>query len=134
MATECGQLSVVDLGRHWEPIDGTRAKDIRTESGVYRSGERLLAVNRPLAEDNPEILDGPEAERLFGTLGVRMLQEKRRTAESLEGEVWRIFVFLMLTFLVVEGILILPSADPRRGLAGAPAQPRGRSALAEAQP
>lgn len=105
----CGELSVVDQTRRWEPVDAPGSKEIRTQSGVYRSGERLLAVNRPKAEDDPEMLDAAEAERLFGPLSVQTLQERRSAVDKLQGEIWRVFLFGMLVFLVVEGVLILPA-------------------------
>jgi hypothetical protein len=112
MSVNCGELSMVDQGRRWEAVDSSVTKDIRTQAGVYRSGERLLAVNRPRVEDNSEVLEPAEATRLFGPLSLQMLQEKRTAADNLQGEVWRMFLFAMLLFLVVEGILILPARAP----------------------
>jgi hypothetical protein len=108
-AIACGELSAVDQARHWESVDSPTAKDIRTQAGVYRSGDRLLAVNRPKAEDEPEVLEAQDARRLFGPISVQMLQERRTQTDNLQGEVWRVFLFCMLFFLVAEGLLILPS-------------------------
>ncbi len=116
-ATDCGELSAVDQARQWAPVDSTEPKDIRSQAGVYRSGNRLLAVNRPASEDEPEIIDMDEARRLFGDLPVQTLQERHLDTGQLQGEIWRVFVFAMLLFLLGEAILILP---PRRA---APAQP-----------
>jgi hypothetical protein len=35
----CGELSASDLAQRWVSLDSTAAKDIRYQSGVYRSGE-----------------------------------------------------------------------------------------------
>jgi len=102
-------LSAVDQARRWESVDSSTAKDIRTEAGVYRSGERFIAVNRPRAEDDVEVLEPTQARQLFGSLSLRTLEERRSQADNLQGEVWRLFLFSMLLFLVVEGILILPA-------------------------
>jgi hypothetical protein len=126
-AINCGELSAVDRGRRWEPVDSASPKDILAHAGVYRSGDRLLAVNCPRAEEDPEVLDASAVRRMFGALGVQMLQERRGQAENLQGEIWRLFLFAMLVFLVVEGALILP---PRSGLAGArlsPGAPRSNA-------
>lgn len=109
LTASCGELSAVDQARRWETVDGGPAKDIRIQGGVYRSGERWLAVNRPAREDDPEVLEVSQARQLFGPLGLQLLQERRNQGGGLQGEVWRVFVFCMLLFLVVEGILILPA-------------------------
>lgn len=116
-AVACGELSAVDQGRRWETVDSSAPKDIRTQAGVYRAGDRLLAVNRPATEDEIEAVDPAEARRLFGPLTTQMLQDRSR-ADKLQGEIWRVFVFAMLLFLVGEGILILPSqsAKPAEGV------------------
>lgn len=105
----CGELGTADQARRWETVDAVAGKDIRTQAGVYRSGERLVAVNRPATEDDPEIIETSEATRLFSDLPFQMLQERRTQNDSLQGEVWRMFVFAMLAFLIAEGILILPA-------------------------
>jgi hypothetical protein len=107
-AVACGELSAVDQGLRWAAVDSSAAKDIRTDAGVYRAGDRLLAVNRPAAEDEVEIVAPEEARKLFGSLTAQMLQERRSRADRLQGEIWRVFVFAMLLFLVGEGVLILP--------------------------
>jgi hypothetical protein len=121
----CGELSSLDLARQWVSVDSTRQKDIRVESGVYRSGDRLLAVNRPTAEDEPDIMDSDEARKLFGGLSVQTLEERKFDVGPLQGEVWRVFVFAMLLFLIGEGLLILPARSPAPSpVLGAPTPPR----------
>ncbi|HVY71741.1 MAG TPA: hypothetical protein VHH73_17550, partial [Verrucomicrobiae bacterium] len=105
----CGELSAADRGRKWTPVDSSEPKDILTRAGVYRSGERLLAVNRPVVEDEPEVIEESAARHLFGTLPLQTFQERQGQTNGLEGEVWRIFLFGMLILLVAEGFLILPS-------------------------
>lgn len=105
----CGELSLADQNLPWISVDSTGHKDIRTQAGVYRAGGRFLAVNRPLAEDDPEVVDPDEARKLFGDLPVQTLQERHFETGQLQGEIWRFFLFAMLLFLIVEGILILPA-------------------------
>jgi len=112
----CGELSAADQALHWTSVDSPAPKDIRVEAGVYRSGDRLLAVNRPAAEDNPEIISLDDAKKLFGDLPLQTLQEQRTQFGQAQGEIWRVFLFIMLLTLIGEGFLILPS-KPR------PAQP-----------
>ena len=125
-AAACGELDSVDAARQWVSVDSTRPKDIRTEAGVYRSGDRLLAVNRPAAEDDTDVIDSDEARKLFGNLPVQTLEERRLDAGQLQGEIWRLFVFAMLLFLIAEGLLILPARPPAPNPAGAAPHSRRR--------
>ena len=104
----CGQISPADLALRWTSVDSAAAKDIRTQAGVYRSGDRLLAVNRPPGEDDLERLASDRARTLFAGLPFQSFQEDRRRSDTLQGEFWRVFLLMMLIFLLVEGILILP--------------------------
>ena len=104
----CGDLSQADQQKQWTTVDSVEPKNIRLQAGVYRSGERLVAVNRPLSEDDLEILETDEAEKLFGGVSFQMLQEREKKSDALQGEIWRIFLFGMLIFLIGESLLILP--------------------------
>ncbi len=106
----CGHLSLTDRDRNWTSVDAD-GKDIRVEAGVYRSGERLVAVNRPATEDEPEALSGEDARKLFSGLSFQWMEESRGR-DALQGEVWRYLLFGMLLFLIVEGFLILPAPAP----------------------
>ncbi|MHB8522239.1 MAG: BatA domain-containing protein [Limisphaerales bacterium] len=108
----CGELSAADLARRWEPVEANTPKDIRVHAGVYRSGNRLMAVNRPATEDDTEILESDQARRLFGSLPFQTLEERRGRSTSLQGEIWRLFLLGMLLFLLVEGLLIRPPRTP----------------------
>ena len=71
-----------------------------------------MAVNRPSAEDDPEIADSGEIKKLFGDLPLQMLQDRRADTGQLQGEIWRLFLFLMLLLVLGEGLLILPAKRP----------------------
>src|SRR5258706_4921396 len=96
---QCGDLSATEKRLHWTCVDSTAPKDIQINAGVYRTGERLVAVNRPPAEDEPEILEANEARRLFGNVSFQLWQERGGRGGRLQGEVWRLFLFAMLMFL-----------------------------------
>jgi hypothetical protein len=108
-AVACGELSAADQALPWVSVDSTEQKDIRTQAGVYRAGSRLLAVNRPAAEDEPDVVDPEQMRKLFGDLPVQTFQEHSVETGRWQGEIWRLFVFAMLAFLIVEGVLILPA-------------------------
>src|SRR5690606_18976850 len=63
---ECGGSQVGTSARDWEAVDGRKGKDARFHAGVYRTGERLVAVNRPAIEDDQGKLAETEAQELFG--------------------------------------------------------------------
>jgi hypothetical protein len=80
----------------------------RFDAGVYRAENRFIAVNRPAAENDPATMTAAQARKLFRDVSFQLHQERGRAGDRLQGEIWRVFVTLMLMFLVLEGILILP--------------------------
>jgi hypothetical protein len=79
------------------------------ESGIFRLGERRLAVNRPAQEDNPEILTREQLDQaLEGTRYTLLDQAGQADDPSLSRDVWRAFLIAVLFFLISEAILCLP--------------------------
>jgi hypothetical protein len=79
------------------------------ESGIFLLGERLLAVNRPAQEDNPEILTREQLDQaLEGTRYTLLDQAGQADDPSLSRDVWRAFLIAVLFFLISEAILCLP--------------------------
>jgi hypothetical protein len=83
-------------------------KDPRLHSGIYREGGRLVAVNRSASEDVLDRLPPQIAAKLFGNLNFQFHQDESKGGDRLQGEVWRMFLFCMLIFLIVEGLLVMP--------------------------
>ncbi len=110
----CGDWTPSRDDERWAPVDSREPKDIRTRAGVYRSGTRMVAVNRPGREDDREILEAAKATELFGGLPVHLFEEESSRASRLQSELWRLFLFGMAIFLIAEGILILPERGERR--------------------
>ncbi|PAW84832.1 MAG: hypothetical protein B9S33_10885, partial [Pedosphaera sp. Tous-C6FEB] len=108
----CGELSALDRAKQWLSADGSTGKSIALQAGVYRSGERLLAVNRPNAEDDRAVLEPAVAKKLLSTLPLQLLQERTARSDALQGEIWRIFLIGMLAFLFLEAWLVLPNKKP----------------------
>jgi hypothetical protein len=102
----CGQIMPAGGGEIWSSVEGP--KDIRLHAGVYRSGLRMVAVNRPPAEAEVETVEPAKARGLFGPVPVQMLGERKQGEGRLQAELWRMFLFAMLLFLLVEALLILP--------------------------
>lgn len=93
------------------------------EAGVYRLGSRLLAVNRPLSEDAPEILSREQLDAALENTGHTLLDQAGQATESdLSRDLWRPFLFAMIFFLISEAILSLPKKQGARPLQPAPAK------------
>ena len=112
---ECGDATTLG-GERWTSVDATAPKEIRLRAGVYRGGGRLVAVNRPAREDEREILEATKAKALFGPVPVQLFEEQRNGEGRLQSELWRLFLFAMALFLIVEAVLILPGREERADL------------------
>ena len=103
-----------------QPLPGetrTRTDDYGTpdpanaayESGIFRLGERLTAVNRPAQEDNVEILTREQLDQALAGTGFTLLDQAGQANDpSLSRDVWRGFLIAVLLFLISEAILCLP--------------------------
>ncbi len=109
---ECGRLNAVDRAKAWTPVGTDEPRNILSQAGVYRNGDRLVAVNRPETEDDRTALEAGSATTLFGGLSVKLWEEARSRDDRSQGEVWRLVLGCMLAFLLVEAFLILPDARP----------------------
>lgn len=79
------------------------------EAGIHRFGERTLALNRPAAEDDPEVLADDVLDTVLEGTGYTLLRDRSTSAnESISRDVWRGFLIAMLCFLVAEALLCLP--------------------------
>ena len=79
------------------------------ESGVFRLGERLLALNRPPQEDTPEILTREALDTVLDGTNYTLLDQAGQANDpSLSRDVWRAFLVAVLFFLLSEALLCLP--------------------------
>jgi len=84
-------------------------------AGVYQVGARIVAVNRPPAEDVPDTIEEPAVRAAFGSIPLRLFEERAGSQSKLQSEVWRWFIFGALVFLTVEAFLVLPGRERARG-------------------
>ena len=90
-----------------EPMGEARRVDKDTpgfDAGIYQRQSELVALNRPASEDVREFADADVVKALFGSVQVRVFEEKEESGK-LAGEIWRLFVWVMLAALIGEGIL-----------------------------
>jgi hypothetical protein len=109
------QLAAGDPGgddpKQWLRLAGTEgvlSTDYAAQPGVYTSGSKLLAVNRPLAEDQAPFVAGDRVAGLFKGLDFSRVDDTADNANSLVQEVWRLFLIAMMVAMVVEAGLCLP--------------------------
>lgn len=93
---------------------GSPSTEAGLHAGVYSCGERLVAVNRPAAEDSSVAVADERIDGLFRGLPFTRITGTAGDTTSLVQEIWRAFLIAMLVALVGEGLLSLPrpaSAD-----------------------
>ncbi len=88
--------------------EATLSTDVGLQPGVYSASGRLVAVNRPAAEDAGVIISDERIDGLFRGLSYARISGQAGAGESVVQEIWRAFLIAMLGALVLEGILSLP--------------------------
>jgi len=116
----------------WRQIAGppSASTEAGFHAGVYASRGRLLAVNRPAAEDAAEVVDNRQIETLFQGLSFSRFEQKAGGLGAIVEEVWRLFLVALLVALAVEGLLCFPRRPSDRLSRSLPAAQRSRKAVA----
>ncbi|HEV3122549.1 MAG TPA: hypothetical protein VGY53_11630, partial [Isosphaeraceae bacterium] len=107
---DAGELAV-DHASTWKPLAGASdapSTDYSLHRGVYQAGERLLAVNRPAAEDSAPILADDRVAGLFQGLDFARVDDQAGSLGSLIHEIWRLFLVSMMVAMLVEAALCMP--------------------------
>ena len=97
----------VEWNRLAGPADAPSA-ELGRHAGVFAADDRLVAVNRPAAEDAARIAADERIDGLFRDLTFARITGKAGSTDSLVQEIWRAFLIAMVLALVVEGLLCLP--------------------------
>ncbi len=102
----------------WKRLSGSDeavSTDFGLHRGAYLSGERLLAVNRPAAEDSAPLLAEARVAGLFRGLDFSRVDDQVGGEGSLIREVWRLFLASMMVAMIAEAALCLPRKPARGG-------------------
>ncbi len=99
--------------------DGSNAPD---QAGIYRNDSETFAINRPLGEDDPEIITREDMDGLLGSNNFRFFGEQSARKTNLVSEVWRAFLAAMLVFLVTEAFLCLTPKNSEKPILKKPKQ------------
>jgi len=90
-------------------VDDFSQENTPHDAGVFRLGERLVAVNRPLAEDDLQITTKDNLDTMLAGTDYRLLDQVGQSADpSLSTDMWRAFLLAVLFFLISEALLCLP--------------------------
>ncbi len=95
----------------WERLAGSDdalSTEDGLHAGVYSVAGRLVAVNRPAAEDTARVAAAERIDSVFRGLSFSRITGKAGTTDSLVQEIWRAFLIAMLIALIAEGLLSLP--------------------------
>lgn len=90
----------------------TPSTDVVFHSGVFQGRGRLVSLNRPFTEDNPQVLTKEQLARLNEELEIRRLDDRIESRAGLSQEIWRLFLLAMLIALLGEAFLCLPEKTP----------------------
>lgn len=90
-------------------VDDFSQKNTSHDAGVFRLGVRLLAVNRPHAEDDLQVATKDNLDTMLEGTDYRLLDQVGQSADpSLSTDMWRAFLLAVLFFLISEALLCLP--------------------------
>jgi hypothetical protein len=95
----------------WKPV-GAAVSTVESAdgltAGVFESGERRVALNRPASEDSVEVVSDEALASLFAGLAFHRVDDSVESERDLANEVWRTFLWLMALAIVLEALLCLP--------------------------
>jgi len=95
----------------WKRLTGAEeaiSTDYPLHRGIYRSGDRLLAVSRAPAEDLAPVLADGRVAGLFRGLDFTRIDDRAGNLSALIQEIWRLFMLAMMVAMIVEAGLCLP--------------------------
>lgn len=111
VAGDVGGEPTEDWRRRAGPVEAL-STEYAFHAGVYATGDRLLALNRAAAEDDPAVVADARLDELFQGLDYVRVDDRAGSLAALIQEIWRVFLAAMMIALVVEAALCLPRVAP----------------------
>jgi Aerotolerance regulator N-terminal len=109
VGSDAARLMPGETRRRLDDYGTQDAANSEFESGIFRLGDRLLALNRPAIEDTPEILSREQLDAVLDGTNYTLLDQAGQANDpSLSRDVWRAFLVAVLFFLLSEALLCLP--------------------------
>ena len=115
---ECGSEELREKldGQEAKGLDSETDKNPNIHAGVYEINGQLTAINRPTSEDNPEMLDKNQAMESMGGDHVAIVNTDTSGNPASKAEIWNLFLYLALAFLLGESLLGLPKIEKNKEL------------------
>ncbi len=106
-----GEWQPADPQETWTAVETDRRRDWRWHAGVYQSGTRRIALNRPDAEDVPDLVERARLpELLRGVKVTVMAGALELKADRLQSEIWPMMIILTMVFMCAEMALATSKA------------------------
>jgi Aerotolerance regulator N-terminal len=106
-----GEWKPANAEEIWTAVESDRPRDWRWNAGVYQSGTRFLALNRPETEDAPELVPATRLpELLHGAKLTVMTGAMSLKADRLQSEIWPAMVIVTMLFMCAEMLLATSKA------------------------
>jgi hypothetical protein len=102
----CGEWRPESGGEPWVALSAPEGRDPRIHAGAYRQGDRLLALNRPDEEDDPETLDAESLRKILPGVNVSQIGDTR-SQDRLQTEAAFLLLALAALFVLAEAFLSL---------------------------
>ncbi|MFC5051702.1 BatA domain-containing protein [Rubritalea spongiae] len=77
------------------------------QAGVYQFNNRIVAINRPPAEDVDIFISADQLSSILTDTSYSLFEETTKNAAGFTQQLWRVFLVLMLLFLIAEALLCL---------------------------
>ena len=102
----------------WKPLDDpsklTLVSQRTISQGLYESDDKLLALNRPLAEDLAAIVPAETLDEVLAGVEYTRIDDEVGGTMALANEIWRTFLFVMIFALMAEALLCVPEATEKQ--------------------
>lgn len=98
----------------WRRIVGSTGTELPLSSefawnaGVYESDGRLFAINRAITEDQQDVVDDKQLQRLFAGLDFSRVDDSAGSLAGIVREIWKFFSIAMIIAMILEAVLCLP--------------------------
>ena len=98
-----GEWKPADPAETWTSVDPESPKDWRWHAGIYQSGQRKIALNPPVAEIDPDVINTEKIKELLPGLKLDVLAGAVDVkADHLQSEIWPLLVVLAMLAMCVE--------------------------------
>jgi hypothetical protein len=107
-------------GEIWTSVETDRRHDPRWHAGVYKNNGRLIALNRPDAEDAADTVDADMLPKMLPNVKLHVQKNAlAQNADSLESEIWPLMAVATMIFMCLEMLLatsksLLPAKPKQR--------------------